>query len=101
MIHFLLVFFRFSWSISCAVSRLDVNRDGVSQRSERVFTPTKSLSVLVMALYLLDYGAGNVKSLANSLKKLGHDFKWIEKPEDFAKAEVSWVFLIASTQSIF
>lgn len=42
-----------------------------------------------MTLYLLDYGAGNVKSLANSLKKLGHDFIWIEKPEDFAKADVS------------
>lgn len=44
-----------------------------------------------MALYLLDYGAGNVKSLANSLKKLGHEFMWIEKPEDFAKAEVSLI----------
>lgn len=39
------------------------------------------------ALYLLDYGAGNVASLANSLKKLGHEFTWISSPDDFAKAD--------------
>ncbi|KAJ3779146.1 hypothetical protein FB446DRAFT_630541 [Lentinula raphanica] len=39
-----------------------------------------------MALYLLDYGAGNVQSLANSLSKLGHSFEWISSPEDFHKA---------------
>ncbi|KAF8641211.1 hypothetical protein AX17_000845 [Amanita inopinata Kibby_2008] len=39
-----------------------------------------------MGLYLLDYGAGNVQSLANSLTKLGHKFTWITDPADFAKA---------------
>ncbi|KAI5121272.1 hypothetical protein M0805_002317 [Coniferiporia weirii] len=39
-----------------------------------------------MGLYLLDYGAGNVRSLANSLKQLGYDFQWISSPDDFAKA---------------
>ncbi|TFK41228.1 hypothetical protein BDQ12DRAFT_679114 [Crucibulum laeve] len=39
-----------------------------------------------MGLYLLDYGAGNVQSLANSLTKLGHQFTWISDPTDFAKA---------------
>jgi hypothetical protein len=39
-------------------------------------------------LYLLDYGAGNVQSLANSLKGLGHDFQWISSPDDFDKASV-------------
>ncbi|KAF9270159.1 imidazole glycerol phosphate synthase HisHF [Marasmius fiardii PR-910] len=39
-----------------------------------------------MGLYLLDYGAGNVQSLANSLKKLGHSFQWISSPSDFHKA---------------
>ncbi|EJD04086.1 imidazoleglycerol phosphate synthase [Fomitiporia mediterranea MF3/22] len=39
-----------------------------------------------MTLYLLDYGAGNVRSLANSLKRLGYDFQWIASPDDFAKA---------------
>ncbi|CCM00354.1 uncharacterized protein FIBRA_02384 [Fibroporia radiculosa] len=39
-----------------------------------------------MGLYLLDYGAGNVQSLANTLAKLGHDFQWISSPADFHKA---------------
>lgn len=42
-----------------------------------------------MGLYLLDYGAGNVQSLANSLTKLGHKFTWITAPDDFHKATVS------------
>ncbi|KIL70901.1 hypothetical protein M378DRAFT_95663 [Amanita muscaria Koide BX008] len=39
-----------------------------------------------MGLYLLDYGAGNVQSLANTLTKLGHTFTWITDPADFANA---------------
>lgn len=39
-------------------------------------------------LYVLDYGAGNVRSIANTLTKLGYTFKWISQPEDFAKADV-------------
>ncbi|PPQ62816.1 hypothetical protein CVT24_000510 [Panaeolus cyanescens] len=39
-----------------------------------------------MGLYLLDYGAGNVQSLANSLASLGHSFEWIQDPSDFQKA---------------
>ncbi|OBZ79250.1 Imidazole glycerol phosphate synthase hisHF [Grifola frondosa] len=39
-----------------------------------------------MGLYLLDYGAGNVQSLANTLKTLGHEFQWISSPADFYKA---------------
>ncbi|GKV58043.1 imidazoleglycerol phosphate synthase [Collybia sordida] len=39
-----------------------------------------------MGLYLLDYGAGNVQSLANSIMKLGYNFTWIAQPADFAKA---------------
>ncbi|KAH9837190.1 imidazole glycerol phosphate synthase HisHF [Rhodofomes roseus] len=39
-----------------------------------------------MSFYLLDYGAGNVQSLANTLTKLGYEFKWIASPDDFDKA---------------
>ncbi|KAH9858098.1 imidazole glycerol phosphate synthase HisHF [Lenzites betulinus] len=39
-----------------------------------------------MGLYLLDYGAGNVQSLANTLTKLGYTFQWISSPADFHKA---------------
>lgn len=42
-------------------------------------------------LYILDYGAGNVRSLANSIRKLGHDFEWVKQPSDLAKADVSTV----------
>lgn len=42
-----------------------------------------------MRLYLLDYGAGNVQSLANSLTKLGYSFQWIASPSDFDNATVS------------
>ena len=42
-----------------------------------------------MGLYLLDYGAGNVQSLANSLKNLGYEFEWVADPDDFHKATVS------------
>ena len=41
-----------------------------------------------MGLYFLDYGAGNVQSLANSLKKLGYDFQWVTCADDFHKATV-------------
>ena len=42
-----------------------------------------------MGLFLLDYGAGNVQSLANSIKKLGHEFQWVTSPDDFQRATVS------------
>ncbi|KAK9896432.1 Imidazoleglycerol phosphate synthase [Cystobasidium minutum MCA 4210] len=38
-------------------------------------------------LYLVSYGAGNVRSLANAISSQGFEFKWIEKPEDFEKAD--------------
>ena len=53
-----------------------------------------------MGLYLLDYGAGNVQSLANSLNSLGHDFKWISHSDDFAKATVSFFFFFFANKFI-
>ncbi|KAH7883524.1 hypothetical protein F5I97DRAFT_1831269 [Phlebopus sp. FC_14] len=41
-----------------------------------------------MALFLLDHGAGNVQSLANSLNKLGYRFSWISCADDFHRASV-------------
>ncbi|GAA5868497.1 hypothetical protein JCM1840_007019 [Sporobolomyces johnsonii] len=38
-------------------------------------------------LYILDYGAGNVASLANSVRSLGFDFKWVQTVEDIEKAD--------------
>jgi len=53
-----------------------------------------------MGLYLLDYGAGNVQSLANALKKLGHEFQWISQPSDFAKATVRQPFFFFGFKNI-
>ncbi|KAJ3333784.1 Histidine biosynthesis bifunctional protein hisB [Blyttiomyces sp. JEL0837] len=38
-------------------------------------------------VYLLDYGAGNVRSLVNAVNKLGFDIKTIVTPEDVLKAD--------------
>lgn len=50
--------------------------------------PLEFFFILIMGLYILDYGAGNVQSLANSLEKLRHHFTWISHPDDFDKATV-------------
>ncbi|KAG0142888.1 hypothetical protein CROQUDRAFT_97042 [Cronartium quercuum f. sp. fusiforme G11] len=36
--------------------------------------------------YLLDYGAGNVRSLANSIERLGFKFEWVKSPDDIRQA---------------
>jgi len=41
-----------------------------------------------MVVYLLDYGAGNVRSLVNAVKKVGYDIQPITCVEDFDKANV-------------
>ncbi|RKP35165.1 hypothetical protein BJ085DRAFT_15557 [Dimargaris cristalligena] len=38
-------------------------------------------------VYLLDYGAGNVRSLVNAVHQLGYTLKTIEAPEDILKAQ--------------
>ena len=42
---------------------------------------------LTAMLYLLDYGAGNIQSLANSLTKLGYTYEWVREPSDICKAD--------------
>jgi glutamine amidotransferase/cyclase len=39
-------------------------------------------------LYMLDYGAGNVRSLVNAINYLGYDIKYVKEPSDIALAEV-------------
>ncbi|KAF7721271.1 Histidine biosynthesis bifunctional protein hisB [Apophysomyces ossiformis] len=38
-------------------------------------------------LYMLDYGAGNVRSLVNAVNRLGYDIQFVKDPEDILKAE--------------
>lgn len=40
-------------------------------------------------VHLLDYVAGNVRSLVNAIEKLGWTVEWVKTPEDVAKADVS------------
>lgn len=39
-------------------------------------------------VHLLDYVAGNIRSLVNAIEKVGYTVEWIKTPEDVAKAEV-------------
>ncbi|ORZ14138.1 hypothetical protein BCR42DRAFT_418119 [Absidia repens] len=38
-------------------------------------------------LYMLDYGAGNVRSLVNAVNHLGYDIKFVNEPSDILKAD--------------
>lgn len=40
-------------------------------------------------VYLLDYVAGNVRSLVNAIEKVGYTVEWIRSPDDVEKADVS------------
>src|SRR5438045_8409948 len=39
-------------------------------------------------VHLLDYVAGNIRSLVNAIEKCGHEVEWIQSPEDIRNAEV-------------
>ena len=39
-------------------------------------------------VHLLDYVAGNVRSLANAIEKLGFQIEWIQDPKQIENAEV-------------
>ncbi|KAF2083318.1 imidazole glycerol phosphate synthase HisHF [Saccharata proteae CBS 121410] len=38
-------------------------------------------------VHLLDYVAGNVRSLVNAIEKVGYEVEWVKSPEDVPKAE--------------
>jgi imidazole glycerol-phosphate synthase len=38
-------------------------------------------------VHLLDYVAGNVRSLVNAIETLGWTVKWIKSPQEVAEAE--------------
>jgi hypothetical protein len=40
-------------------------------------------------VYLLDYVAGNIRSLVNAIEKCGWEVEWIRSPKDVEKADVS------------
>lgn len=40
-------------------------------------------------VHLLDYVAGNIRSLVNAIHQVGYEVEWIKSPEDVKDAEVS------------
>lgn len=39
-------------------------------------------------VHLLEYVAGNVRSLVNAIEKLGYQIEWIKEPKQIENAEV-------------
>ena len=39
-------------------------------------------------VHLLDYVAGNIRSLVNAIERVGYEVVWVKSPEDVAKADV-------------
>lgn len=40
-------------------------------------------------VHLLDYVAGNIRSLVNAINQVGYDVEWVKSPEDVKNADVS------------
>ena len=45
-------------------------------------------------VHLLDYVAGNIRSLVNAIERLGYDVQWIRSPADVSNAHV-WFNLVS------
>lgn len=43
---------------------------------------------IMPTVHLLDYVAGNIRSLVNAIEKVGYEVEWIRSPEDVPKADV-------------
>lgn len=49
------------------------------------------------AVHLLDYVAGNVRSLVNAIEKVGYTVEWVKSPADVPAAEVHGLTTRAAT----
>lgn len=41
-------------------------------------------------VHLLDYVAGNVRSLVNAINKVGYEVEWVKSPKDLENVEVGF-----------
>jgi glutamine amidotransferase/cyclase len=39
-------------------------------------------------VHLLDYVAGNIRSLVNAINQVGYEVEWVKTPEDVKNADV-------------
>ncbi|XP_060188327.1 imidazole glycerol phosphate synthase hisHF, chloroplastic [Lycium barbarum] len=74
-----------SYSSSSQSLRFKPNAKPLNCKSSRSFSVRASTDDSVITL--LDYGAGNVRSLRNAIKHLGFDIKDVQTPEDILKAK--------------
>lgn len=49
-------------------------------------------------VHLLDYVAGNIRSLVNGIESQGYDVEWVRSPEDVPSAEVRRLLVTSSTE---
>jgi hypothetical protein len=56
--------------------------------------PHNSPSINMPKVHLLDYVAGNVRSLVNAIEKVGYEVDWVKTPEDVSKADVRFLLLL-------
>jgi hypothetical protein len=68
-----------------------------SDSSHSLFIPHCAFHLqLIRAMptvHLLDYVAGNVRSLVNAIEKVGYTVEWVKSPADVPSAEVRRSFL--------
>ena len=48
-------------------------------------------------VHLLDYVAGNIRSLANAIERVGYTVEWVKSPADVPSAEVRTTLTRANT----
>ena len=62
----------------------------IARTSKRPDQSYPDLATTMPKVHLLDYVAGNVRSLVNAIEKVGFEVEWIRSPEEVAKADVSY-----------
>jgi hypothetical protein len=51
---------------------------------------------------LLDYVAGNIRSLVNAIEKCGYEVEWIKSPDDMRNAEVGDdIYFVLARHALF
>ncbi|KAL5583629.1 hypothetical protein UlMin_016071 [Ulmus minor] len=78
--------FRSSSPSSLLFLRYNLRKNHLKFKSSRNFS-VRASSAGSSAVTLLDYGAGNVRSLRNAIRYLGFDIKDVKTPEDILKAD--------------
>lgn len=52
-------------------------------------------------VHLLDYVAGNIRSLVNAINQVGYEVEWIKSPEDVKNADVRQLLNLSEGESAY